>query len=193
MSQGNNGLGQLDGMRDKARERRSRQAPESRHPRPEVPPASFIHVEEPPKPTEGAPKAPVQKTAEPAVFVSSADDTTTMQVTAYITAETLAAVRRIRSAQAPGSYVALRAISVMKERLGELIEARHNGNVKRPVDDFMFPPRRGAAAGKGEARRMWVIRLTPAELEVVDSLAAKFSASRSELISVAVEAYVTTN
>jgi hypothetical protein len=114
-----------------------------------------------------------------------------VNIASYITGEALAAVRGMRGRDSPGGVIALRAISAMRAQLPDLIAVRHAGSVRRSVDESLFPHRAGNAAGKGASRRMWVIRLTPGELEAIDGLIDKFgAASRSELISVAVEAYV---
>lgn len=202
MSQVNSGREQLENMN----KRRTRQAPGPRQPKreisdipgPQLAPAPAPEpeaeaeaglrlVEEPP-PTQEPTPMPMKD-----MPVLHADTSTTVQVTSYITAEALAAVKKLRGPGTPGGYVALEAISAMQDRLALLISERQAGHVRAPVAGGLFPSRSGAAAGKGAARRMWLIRLTPAELEIVDSLAAEFgAASRSELISVAVEAYVNT-
>lgn len=180
------------------RERRTRQAPEPRHTKLEMEPSAPDAV---PMPQFEAPASapttpPSSKTVIPkpqktATSPEVADTSTTVNIASYITAEALASVRRMRGRNSPGGVIALQAISAMRAQLSDLVAERHAGGVRRSVDDSLFPHRSGNAAGKGVSRRMWVIRLTPGELEAVDGLIDKFGASsRSELISVAVEAYV---
>lgn len=190
----NSGIDQLEGMR----ERRTRQAPEPRHTKLEMEPSATDAVPMPqfeapaPEPvTPSIAKTVVPKPQKTPPTPSVADTSTTVNIASYITAEALAAVRRMRGRDSPGGVIALQAISAMRTQLPDLIAERHVGSVRRSVDDSLFPHRSGNAAGKGVSRRMWVIRLTPGELEAVDGLMEKFGASsRSELISVAVEAYV---
>lgn len=184
------------------RERRTRQAPEPRHAKlnidttasDTVPMPQFEAPAPPPPSAAPTPKTvPTQEVKKPKLLAPeiTEETSTTVNVASYVRAEALAVVRRLRGRHSPGGVIALQAISAMRHQLADLVAERHAGGVRRSVDDSLFPHRSGNAAGKSVSRRMWVIRLTPAELEVVDGLIEKFGAtSRSELISVAVEAYV---
>lgn len=185
-----NGLGQLQGMRD----RRTRQAPTPRHPKP-APAADLPNALPPAEPVEPAEMPPPVE--EPVVAVAeepvAADTSTTGQVAVYITPAAVTTARRLRRPGVTNAHMALRAIEEMQPRLAELVKVRRRGEIREVLPGSrLFPSRSGTAAGAGDVRRMlWAVRLTAAEVAVVDALAAEAGAtSRSELVSVAVEAYM---
>ncbi|HEX2418047.1 MAG TPA: hypothetical protein VHJ83_07990 [Micromonosporaceae bacterium] len=131
------------------------------------------------------------------VDLSSVDggDDTPQQVSVYLLPAGRAAARKhAENKGLTNAGVALQAIDAMAAQLPALIEARHTG---RDVDGSegsapsLFPPRRRKRGSGGKSRVLWSINLTPSELEVVDGLVTRTGArSRSELISVAIEAHL---
>lgn len=116
-------------------------------------------------------------------------------MSAYVLPAAKAEVARVRTqAGRTNAEVVFDAIDAVHHELPHLIAARNT--VWRP-EDSLFPARvqrRRRQQGRGPAetaarRILWTLRATTAELEILDRMAGECGAeSRSELISVAVEA-----
>lgn len=178
------------------RERKARTAPPSRHPRPtspfEVEQATVPQAEEPAPVIVEEPAA----TPEPPAAAEPrhvGDTSSTGQIAVYITTDAVTTARAIRRPGVTNAHIALRAVEDMHGKLKELVATRRAGESREVLPgSSLFPSRSGTAAGTRNVRRvLWAVRLTPAEVAVVDDLArAAGAASRSELVSVAVEAYL---
>ncbi|QSB07178.1 hypothetical protein [Natronoglycomyces albus] len=100
------------------------------------------------------------------------------------------AAQRKRANNETNADVAFAAIEAELPRLESLIRARHTGS----RTSSLFPSRTSQRSQKrpeGVNREMWTIRATPAEIAVIDDLVESNGAlSRSELISVALESYL---
>lgn len=179
-----NGLDELDGMKQ---ERRQRQPLPPRHPKPST--------EQAPEPELPQQSTPIEEKPVPTATITppSAGTSSTGGITVYITPEAVEGARLMRSAGVTNGHIALRAIEALQDRLRELVVARRGSDRQEAITEpTLFPPRSGTAAKARTPRRtMWSVRLTPAEIDVLDRLAKTVgAASRSELVSVAVEAYV---
>lgn len=192
------GLGQMQDMRA----RRVRQPPPPRNPKftPPAPPQDQPATQAEPPQSIPLEETPVPTVIFPPVAVAparpAADTSTTGGITIYLSTQALAAVRASRSPGVTNAHIALQAIEATHDKLRELIVERRGGQHAEPAPTSgLFPPRSGSAARASAVRRvMWSVRLTPAEVDVVDQLAAATgAASRSELVSVAVEAYMSTH
>lgn len=117
----------------------------------------------------------------------------TYQVSVYLLPAAVQAAERIRRRSRKfNADIAFDALDALREDLNDLVAARQTAG--RPADS-LFPGRRGGStrttAAQQGRRQLWSLQATQVELEVMDQLAEKAGAdSRSELISVAVEAYL---
>jgi hypothetical protein len=116
----------------------------------------------------------------------------TMPVSVYVLPSVAEAARRHRRKHRGTSHadIALDAIEARRDELSALVARRHSTTVRAAGGLF---PARGARRRRsdGTPRVLWTIFLTEAEIQVVDRLSAEVgAASRSELISVAVEAEI---
>jgi hypothetical protein len=108
----------------------------------------------------------------------------------YVLPAIAEAARRHRHKHRVTSHadIALDAIEARRDELAALVAQRHSTTVRAAGDLF---PARGSRRrrSEGSPRVLWTIFLTQAEIQIVDRLTAEAgAASRSELISVAVEA-----
>jgi hypothetical protein len=108
----------------------------------------------------------------------------------YVLPAVAEAARRYRRSHRGTSHadIALDAIEARRDELEALVAERHSMTVRAAGELF---PARGSRRRRsdGTPRVLWTIFLTAAEIRVVDRLATEVgAASRSELISVAVEA-----
>jgi hypothetical protein len=182
------GMDELHGMKQQGR--RQRQALPPAGPKKEmlapVPPQSGP-IEEEHHPIQ---EEPVTTATAPTPHAATSS---TGGITVYLTTEAVEGARKMRSAGVTNGHIALLAIEALQDRLHELVAARRGSDRKEAITEpTLFPPRSGTAAKSSKPRRtMWSVRLTPAEIDVLQRLvAATGAASRSELVSVAVEAYV---
>lgn len=119
----------------------------------------------------------------------------TYQVSVYLLPNAVQAAERIRKRdKKTNADIALDALDAVHNQLTDLVVTRQTGP-GRPANS-LFPSRRGgstrtAAAQQGR-RQLWSMQATITELNVIDRLCeASGAVSRSELISVAVEAHLT--
>ncbi|MGI5162707.1 hypothetical protein [Microbispora sp. CA-102843] len=118
----------------------------------------------------------------------------TYQVSVYVLPDIVRAAEQVRRrSRRTNAEIAYAALDAVRERLGELVAERRLGPA--PAADSMFPARRTrnqrAAAAQDGRRQLWSIQATEGELAVLDGLVERHGArSRSELISVAVEAHL---
>lgn len=155
-------------------------------PAPAAEPAPAPELAEAPTPAS-APPAAAAATAPPA---AAEEDGTPTQVSVYLTAAAVAAVRRAKGRRT-NADVALDAIDATIDQLPALLTARRTTD--RPGS--LFPARRRAHRGafsNDPPRVLWSMKATPAELAVLDRLVGQLGASsRSELIATAIEAHLT--
>src|SRR5690606_11144152 len=152
------------------------------------PPEAAVQVPPPaPEPAAEETPAPARRADPP----QPADDST-FQVSVYVLPDVVRALdgarRRTGRTNAELAYDALDAV---RGRLEELVTARRGGG-DRPAGS-LFPGRRSrasrAAASADGRRRLWSMKATADELEVLDGLVEETGArSRSEVISCALEA-----
>lgn len=148
-----------------------------------------------PAPTPEPAEAPAPASAPPAAAAAAPpaaaeEDGTPTQVSVYLTAAAVAAVRRVKGRHT-NADVALDAIDATIDQLPALLTARRTTD--RPGS--LFPARRRAHRGaysNDPPRVLWSMKATPAELAVLDRLVGQVGASsRSELIATAIEAHLT--
>jgi hypothetical protein len=181
----NSGVNELEGMKQ---ERRTRQPLTPRHPKTEAEEAPAPALPQQAQPTPEEKPVPTATMTPPA-----ADTSSTGGITIYITPEAVEAARLMRRPGVTNAHIALQAVEALQDKLRDLVKARRSSDRTQTLTDTgLFPARSGTAAKSSMPRRtMWSVRLTRAEIDVLDRLgAAVGAASRSELVSVAVEAYV---
>jgi hypothetical protein len=126
----------------------------------------------------------------PAVPVDVPTSTSTVQVSVYLLPAALQAVRReVRRTKRTNADMAFTAIDATHRDLPELVARRR---IIPREEGSLFPSRvRHRATGDESRRILWSMQATPDELQVIDQLVDDTgAASRSELISVAVEAHL---
>lgn len=141
-----------------------------------------------PAPTKAPAPARAPKPKRPPITAAAGQET--QPVSVYVLPAVAEAARRHRRRHRGTSHadVALDAIEAHRDDLAALVAQRHSATVRAAGDLF---PARGSRRRRsdGAPRVLWTIFLTQAEIQVVDRLTAEAAAaSRSELISVAVEA-----
>lgn len=133
--------------------------------------------------------APTAKADAPPTAEEQPGDEFTSQVSVYLAADALVAVRRVRRETGrTNAEVAFAAIDATHHQLRELV-ARRRAGAGRP-DGFLFPVRRSGRPSAGPGRRvvLWAMRATSAEVAILDRLVDEAgAASRSELIASAIE------
>lgn len=167
-------------------------------PQPTTEPAPVAPVVSMPAPSPAPPTAPAPaKASAPARATrpqrpptTAAAGQETQPVSVYVLPAVAEAARRYRRRHRGTSHadIALDAIEARRDELAALVVQRHSATVRAAGDLF---PARGSRRRRsdGAPRVLWTIFLTQAEIQVVDRLAAEAgAASRSELISGAVEA-----
>ena len=175
-------------------------------------PAQVRRSQEPATGTRTRADAPVQRQAatstrpaapatadEPddddAYLVDTGDASTdsTLQVSVYLKPATRAKVRQtLRHRKITNARLALEALTAMAGRLKTLLATSDDAS---QLANSAFPARTGRLAkpkAHGTDRKLlWTLQATPAEILVMDDWTQRYSAvSRSELIAVAIEAYL---
>lgn len=144
------------------------------------------------KTTPGRKRQPptVDQGADQDAIEDQVEDGITSQVSVYLDADALLAVRKTRRATGQtNADIAFAAIDATHDRLADLVAARRRG-AARPAGS-LFPTRQTTRLGADRSRRvvLWAMRATRTELAVIDRLVDQVAAgSRSELIAAAVEA-----
>lgn len=166
--------------------RRTARPPVAAEPAPLAPVAPEPSTE----PPAAMPPPPGQVPERTSPTPAASTDGGTAPVSVYVLADVAEAARRRRRKHRGSSHadIALDAIEARRHELAALVAQRRSNTVRAAGDLF---PARGARRrrGDGAPRVLWTIFLTADEIQVVDRLAAEVgAASRSELISVAVEA-----
>jgi hypothetical protein len=147
-------------------------------------PTMSMPASSPPLPTAPA----SAKTSAPPATAAAGQET--MPVSVYVQPAVVEAARRYRRKHRGTSHadIALDAIEARRDDLAALVTQRHSTTVRAAGELF---PARGSRRRRrdGTPRVLWTIFLTAAEIQVIDRLTTETgAASRSELISVAVEA-----
>lgn len=119
----------------------------------------------------------------------------TFQVGVYLLPTAVAAAEKVRRRHSiQNAVIAFDALDAHRDELHHLVTQRKTAAAARPADS-LFPSRpskstRSTAARQGR-RQLWSLQATTEELAILDQLATDAGASsRSELISVAVEAFL---
>lgn len=152
-----------------------------------APVAPAVSMPAPSSPQPATKPAPAEASAP--ASVASADQET-MPVSVYVQPTVAEAARRYRRKHRGTSHadIALDAIEARRNELSALVTQRHSATIRAAGELF---PARGSRRRRrdGTPRVLWTIFLTAAEIQVIDRLTTETgAASRSELISVAVEA-----
>lgn len=150
--------------------------------------ATAASVDRPATPKRAPKKAPHRTPTPSAPTTVDLTAGSTVQVSVYLLPAALQAVRnRVRETRRTNADIAFAAIDATHEQLNDLVA--HRRTVPRE-DGSLFPSRvRHRATADGDRRILWSMQATPGELQIIDRLVTETgAASRSELISVAIEA-----
>jgi hypothetical protein len=133
---------------------------------------------------EAAPAAPprvVGPIAAPVSPAATPTAATTRQVTVYVLPHVPAAIRKGRAGRSNADVV-YDAVDAIRDRIGELLAARRDS----PSNGSLFARERRHRTGEG--RVSWSFNASPANRSVLDQLANTHGTTRSELVSIALEA-----
>jgi hypothetical protein len=140
-------------------------------------------------------RLPAVTAAAQAVATAAGDSTAEvpLQVTVYMSPAAITAARKWRARTGrTNAELAFEAIWANRARLAELVVGRQGPAVDVTVNE-LFPARaRRRRPGANDSRGLWSIKATASEIRTIDKLVEDArAASRSELISAAVEAFLT--